>query len=134
MSCKDCLPDSKRPVVEKSGGRCATHWRTEKARRKKAAHENRVQKVYGLADGDYDRLYAYQGGVCAICGRARGVARRLAVDHDHATGFVRGLLCSTDNKILGHLRDDPELAQRIVNYLNSPPAYAAIGLRKAEDG
>lgn len=133
--CKDCVAEWKadpelissaspkpRPIVEKSGGRCATHWRKEKARRKAAAHENRVQKVYGLSDGDYDRLYKFQGGVCAICRRARGVARKLAVDHDHRTGLVRLLACGPCNKIIGHGRDDPEFFLRIAEVLRNPPA------------
>lgn len=111
-----------RPVVEKSGGRCATHWREEKARRKAAAHEKRVQKVYGLSEGDYDRLYNFQGGVCAICRRARGLARKLAVDHDHATGLVRMLACGPCNKLLGYFRDSPDLLRSAANALENPPA------------
>lgn len=140
--CKDCradieafdagdrerkIPASVRPIVPNSGGRCATHWRTERARRKAAAHEKRVQKVYGLSDGQYADLYAYQGGRCAICRRATGATKRLAVDHDHETGYVRGLLCGPCNKILGHLRDDRAAAYRMYAYLGDPPAFRAIG-------
>jgi hypothetical protein len=133
--CRDCrsdwekLPEPKgpveyrpRPIVEGSGGRCATHWRAEKARRKAASHEKRVQKVYGLAPGDYDRLYAAQGGKCAICRRATGARKKLAVDHDHATGLVRMLACGPCNKIIGHFRDDPNLLRTAAWVLENPPA------------
>lgn len=92
------------------------------------AHDKRVQAVYGLSEGDYDRLYEAQGGVCFICRRATGKVKRLAVDHDHKTGEVRGLLCGVDNKLIGHLRDDPVLAQRIVDYLINPPARQVLGV------
>jgi len=55
----------------------------------------------GLTLDDYERLLATQGGVCAICERPPK-KRRLHVDHDHATGKVRGLLCFTCNRyVLG---------------------------------
>ena len=132
--CRDCLaerirrsvgpsPGRLRPIVEKSGGRCATHWRTEKARRKKAAHENRAKKVYGLGDGDYDRLYELQGGKCYLCRRATGARKRLAIDHDHDTGLVYGLLCGPCNKdVMGHSRRDAAYFVRCIQYLVNPPA------------
>jgi hypothetical protein len=79
--------------------------------------------VYGLTGEKYWELYEFQGGVCAICKRAKGIRRRLAVDHDHKTGAVRGLLCGTCNKILGHLRDDPDLAAGIAAYLVESPMF-----------
>jgi hypothetical protein len=72
--------------------------------------------------------------VCAICKRATGTGKRkLAIDHDHSTGHVRGLLCSVDNKLLGHLRDDPELAKGIFEYLTNPPAFDVIGKVSPDD-
>lgn len=121
MSCKDCTPGSTRPVVAKSGGRCATHWREEKKRRKAAAHERYVQREYGLTEGEYQRLYVFQGGRCAICQRATGATRRLSVDHDHASGLVRGVLCRPCNTMLGHARDDEAFFQRAIDYLRDPP-------------
>lgn len=66
-----------------------------------------VVKRFGETyDTDYDTLLARQGGVCAICG---GIDRdrKLAVDHDHQTGLVRGLLCLRCNTGVGLLRDKP---------------------------
>jgi hypothetical protein len=120
-TCKDCEPGSKRPAPN-PGPRCATHWREEKKRRSKAAHEKRVQTTYGLGEGDYDRLYESQGGRCAICPRATGATRRLSVDHDHKNLLVRGLLCRPCNDMLGHARDDPAFFERAKAYLEKPPA------------
>lgn len=123
--CKDCAAagiTTIRHIVPDSGGRCTTHWRAEKKRRKEAAHERRVQSTYGLPPGTYGILYNFQGRTCAGCRRAKGISKKLAVDHDHSTGRVRGLLCSTCNRLLGHFRDDPETFLRLAAYLKSPPA------------
>lgn len=131
--CKDCKQDlldgkikklPKRPALEE-GPRCATHWRAEVRRRKAANAEKRVQKVYGLQRGEYAQLYAFQGGRCAICRRATGASKRLAVDHDHASGNVRGLLCSVCNRFLGHARDKLAFFRRCIQYLTFTP-YAAM--------
>jgi Recombination endonuclease VII len=53
---------------------------------------------YGMEQEDYDELLESQGGRCAICGRPFG---RVCIDHDHATGQVRGLLCNLCNSRLG---------------------------------
>lgn len=68
-------------------------------------------------------MLRYQGGKCFICQRATGKRRRLAVDHDHKTGRVRGLLCNPCNRdVLGHLRDSVAALERAVTYLKHPPA------------
>jgi hypothetical protein len=59
-----------------------------------------------------------QGGVCILCGGA-SPDRALAVDHDHASGSIRGLLCSTCNTGLGAFGDDPELLRRAIAYLDA---------------
>lgn len=128
--CRDCWTElgagvitklPKRPVVPDSGGRCRTHWRKEVLRRKAANHEKRVQKVYGLREGEYGQLYEFQGGFCALCRRATGASRKLSVDHDHATGEVRGLLCRPCNTMLGHARDKARFFLRAIIYLRRPP-------------
>lgn len=131
--CKDCEPGTKRPAPH-PGPRCATHHRTELARRRKAGQERRRQAVYGITPEDHTALLWFQGGACAICQKARGVRRALAVDHDHTQArldghdedkgcqrCVRGLLCKRCNRLLGDYRDDPEVFERAAQYLRWPP-------------
>lgn len=103
------------------GPRCATDHRAATRTRKERAHDRRVQTVFELEPGEYARLLEFQGGKCAICQRATGKTKRLAVDHDHGTARVRGLLCGPCNQLLGHGRDDPEFFRRIIGYLTIPP-------------
>lgn len=74
---------------------------------------------YGITTDDYRELLAKQNDVCAICLRPEKEKRKryLSIDHCHKTNKVRGLLCDTCNKGLGHFQDSPELLNRAVNYL-----------------
>lgn len=88
-------------------------------------HAAAVAKTYGITGDDYESLLARQGGKCAIC-RARPKSKRLAVDHNHVTGAVRGLLCSRCNHdLLGSAWDSLALATALWHYLNTPPAGGA---------
>jgi len=63
-------------------------------------------KEFGLTIEDYDQMLLKQNGVCKICGKKCSSGRRLAVDHCHTTGKVRGLLCGRCNQGIGHFQDD----------------------------
>lgn len=83
---------------------------------------NRLAR-FGITPEQYTQMLEAQGGVCAICcqperGRAKnGRIKKLAVDHDHETGAVRGLLCANCNKGIGNLGDDPERLMAAAAYL-----------------
>jgi hypothetical protein len=73
---------------------------------------------------EYYILGEKQGHRCAICGNVErdkdqhsNKPRRLAVDHDHGTGKIRGLLCGSCNKGIGYLKDNPDLLIAASNYL-----------------
>lgn len=61
-----------------------------------------LARRYKMDIDEYDRLFEQQGGVCAIC-KSPPNSHRLAVDHDHGTGAVRGLLCPHCNSSLAWL-------------------------------
>jgi hypothetical protein len=105
---------------------CATHRRAEDLRQKKAKRAAGVEKTYGISAEDNHELYLLQGGKCWLCRKATGATKSLAVDHDHATGEVRGRLCGPCNQFIGRLRDDPEAAQRLVAYLTGDTPYRRL--------
>jgi len=79
-------------------------------------------KNFGITMEEYKLILAKQNGVCAICHqketkRVRGVVRSLAVDHNHETGKVRGLLCTACNQALGQMKDSPEILMSAIEYL-----------------
>lgn len=79
------------------------------------SHRSRF-KLYGITQSEYELMLAQQGGVCALCG-SPPKRYRLAVDHDHETGKIRGLLCTPCNRWLGWYENVSR--QRIEEYLGS---------------
>lgn len=82
---------------------------------------------YGITLEQYEEMFEKQGGVCALCKKPETTRRnkkaeggeRLAVDHCHDTGVVRGLLCFKCNTAIGALGDTQEAAIRAMKYLSS---------------
>jgi hypothetical protein len=72
--------------------------------------------LYGVSAACVAAMEQQQNGLCAIC-LEPPVGRRLAVDHCHKTGEVRGLLCNRCNAGIGLLGDDPQIIGRAVEYL-----------------
>lgn len=77
-------------------------------------------KTYGLRRVRYEAIAAFQGHRCAICRMPFGEAPG-AIDHEHATGRVRGLLCRACNMGLGCFRDNAEALVNAVRYLTETP-------------
>ena len=77
-------------------------------------YRHRKAREYGLTLEEYDALVTAHAGACAICGK---VPEELVVDHDHATGRVRGMLCHGCNLSLGHLEKHLEAALRYIGVL-----------------
>jgi hypothetical protein len=82
---------------------------------KKTRRDQMLRSKYGITSEDYEAMLAKQNNGCAICGRAPGKFK-LHVDHDHATGRVRGILCHQCNWYLGTIDANPEILQRIEEY------------------
>ena len=75
------------------------------ARIKKWERKSRLQK-FGLTENEYAKMVEEQNGVCAICAGPPDTRwKKLAVDHCHETGKVRGLLCMVCNTMLGRLEN-----------------------------
>lgn len=96
---------------------------------------------YGLTKETYKLLHDKQNGLCAICGRpettesSHGNLHKLSVDHDHATGKVRGLLCRSCNLALGKFNDSTSVLASAIAYLeknNSHDSTRRTGCDKGE--
>lgn len=119
--CKDCVKAATRAHnaadPERKRQRDTEYRRKEKNQAR--ARDRQLRQRYGIGAEEYDKLLASQGGGCAICGgdEKDSRSRELPVDHDHATGAVRGILCDPCNRVLGLFRDDPKILRSAVNYL-----------------
>lgn len=88
-----------------------------------------LKKTYGITQEDYETLFRLQNGRCAICGTTRfgGRWKKLSVDHSHAYGNVRGLLCHHCNAGLGAFRDSERRLVAAIRYLSQFSEYWSKG-------
>jgi hypothetical protein len=112
------------PLTGRQRKWCSTDCQKDEARRA------RLEQHFDITPAEYDAILKEQGGGCAVCGRRPKPGKRLAVDHNHRTGLVRGLLDYVCNRrLLGARSDEAVLA--LAAYITNPPAIAVIGERVA---
>jgi hypothetical protein len=80
--------------------------------------ERHLIKKYGISMDDYNAMLMSQNGLCAICGKNSPTHRRMDVDHCHTTGKVRGILCTSCNRMLGHSGDKIDVLKSAIKYLS----------------
>lgn len=102
--CRECVAAVNRAYTASKAG-------------KESNRRQHMRRNYGITIDEYEELERKQGGLCAICGGGEVIGRRLAVDHCHKSGKVRGLLCQACNTALGKFKDSPELLANAIKYL-----------------
>lgn len=81
-------------------------------------HERQLAK-YGLTESEYELMWVFYNGHCPICTKPFSSTRLPCIDHDHRTGAVRGLLCTSCNYFLGEMHDDAPKLRRAADYLDN---------------
>lgn len=86
-------------------------------------HKNRshLKTRFGITIEEYNLMFLQQNNCCAICYK-ESKSKRLAVDHCHITGKIRGLLCSKCNQGIGLFYENIESLKRAILYLETNPA------------
>lgn len=84
-----------------------------------------INRLYGVSRQEYEKMFFEQDGKCAICKKPS--LRKLHVDHCHATGKARALLCFTCNSGIGMFGDDENLILRAAEYIRSFKFSAPCG-------
>lgn len=80
---------------------------------------SRRLRLYGLTRGEFEALKAAQAALCPICVTDLPSNERIHVDHCHATGRVRGLLCGPCNQAIGLFKEDASRMGRAIVYVRS---------------
>lgn len=88
---------------------------------KRCSRGYEVMKKFGLTLEQHDAIYRHANGRCEACGSTKN----LNLDHDHATGRVRGILCGKCNRALGLLRDDLVVIQGLYGYLKEQSTHVS---------
>lgn len=117
---KDKAKEQNRLWYAKNKDKVAEEGKIYRLKNKEKNRINRLKR-YGLTLDDFSQLFTAQEGRCAICkitpkARYRN-ASGLCVDHDHTSGFVRGLLCNPCNQSLGLLKDSVETFKNAIEYM-----------------
>ena len=100
--CKDCYNKRHKELLIQRGGGLGDH----------------LKSRYGITLDDYHSMLQEQNYCCAICNEhVDTMRRRLSVDHDHKTGYVRKLLCDHCNTALGLLKESEEIIVSMLSYL-----------------
>lgn len=78
-----------------------------------------IEKTFGIGYDLYEKMSTEQNNLCLICQQPERskMYKYLAVDHDHETGSIRGLLCNNCNRALGLFGDCPQTLMRASLYL-----------------
>jgi hypothetical protein len=124
-------PQTIRRAVDYLEGRIIDPYHPSRGSRQRGAvakgrRHYRLTQRYGIGEDDVRALIDRQGGSCPVCRKAQATA----VDHDHVTGVIRGILCADCNSGMGQLRDDSWVLRRAVEYLTG----GLWGLQRTEDG
>ena len=90
---------------------------------RRATRDRYYRARFGITEEQFLSMLEEQEGVCGICGgpetdKIKGKAKRLAIDHDHETGEVRGLLCSKCNRAIGLLEDNVDRLHAAIRWLS----------------
>lgn len=108
--CADCRKGWK-PVEKAAYDKAHYHQDKEKYR------NSSYKKRYGITLADYNKLLLTQNGLCGICNSMCSSGKLLAVDHNHKTNKVRGLLCTKCNLLIGYASESPEILRQAIEYL-----------------
>lgn len=114
--CRKCVRQNSAAYYASKGPGYYKRWRSANADKVLVTQRRHHLKKRGMSEADYQALLERQNGVCATCPQPPG-KKRLAVDHDHDTDVIRGLLCSKCNTAIGLLNDDPALIRRVADYV-----------------
>lgn len=112
--CKVC-----KSTTTRNWWKSANYDKVRYANNRQSERNRHLKKKYGITDADYAKMLELQNGQCAICKSPEPFGKKFDVDHCHATGVVRGLLCTSCNRMLGHSGDKEEVLIAAASYLRS---------------
>jgi hypothetical protein len=112
-ACKACLSSQRKIARAKNPDIYKNQWKRNKYSSPEASENRRLLAAYGITTAMKETYLNMVGGRCEIC----SISIKLVVDHNHATGGFRGLLCNKCNVGLGHFNDDIKLLRKAVDYI-----------------
>lgn len=121
--CKVCANEINKEYKKRNPERIKETKRKEYRKNINRYRENLYKHKYGITLEQYNQMLKDQNNVCAICNKPEstksknGLVKPLAVDHCHATGKVRALLCLYCNQVIGDAKENVEILNSAIKYL-----------------
>lgn len=120
--CKSCVSQLRKIAYAKDPQKVINRVRRDRLANPEKMRGTKLKQTYGLSLENWNKLYAEQNGVCAVCRKPestiwRGRVVNLAVDHDHETLEVRGLLCTKCNRSLGLMDENVDRILSLAEYI-----------------
>lgn len=109
------VKEKHKKYAEKNKERCKEYYSNNKDK----AFERYLKNTYQMSVEEYETSLKNQSELCAICKSKCVSGKKLAVDHNHDTGQIRGLLCCKCNRGLGNFNDNLDLLEQAVLYLKT---------------
>lgn len=123
--CKECQSTYNKGSYERNKNAILARQKSYREANKEAvaAYKKSYRRLYrySVTDDQYNEMLEEQKGCCAICGTS--LSSKTHIDHNHKTGVVRGLLCSSCNTSLGGFKDSIEVLSKAIEYLKSRGSY-----------
>ena len=111
--CKSCRRIAQNEYRKRNPGYEQLRYQREKDKHR----EKHLKRKYGFSLALYAKVLSEQRNRCAICGCEESKSKMFAVDHNHTSGKVRGLLCSNCNRMLGYAKENIETLSKAIEYL-----------------
>ena len=122
--CKECARAKTAAWKAADPERSRESQRRSREKRPEVYWAKNLRDHFGITVEQYQQMFDEQHGCCAVCGLAEteihpksNRLRRLAVDHCHDTGRIRGLLCNRCNRAIGLFRDSADVIRGAIAYL-----------------
>ena len=133
--CKQCCSDEQRKNYAKKPEQYRNYNRKRRIKYKNIHKRIANLKTFGLTIEDYDTMLKAQNKQCAICGTMQCTSgKRMAIDHCHLTGRIRGLLCLRCNQAIGKFNDNYFLLQQAADYVSGQISVGHPERRKPNSG
>ncbi len=122
--CKECILKRCKAVYSENKEAIKAQRKQYRDNNPEKMRDARYKADFNISLAEYNEMVAQQSNKCAICEQYEttfnrvGSVMKLAVDHNHTTGVVRGLLCKRCNITIGTVEEDTELLNKMVNYIN----------------
>ena len=115
---KERLLANYKTYYEKNKEKIKARHRTYYKKNKDRVRNKELKRNFGISLHEYNLMLTEQKGKCSCCGiHQNELTKKFAVDHDHDTGLIRGLLCNHCNLAIGMLGDNLEGLMKALNYL-----------------